>query len=109
MKPMRVQMTRRNLLVDASLLMAVWYLLLPSPALAYWDVNTGTYIVQLIMGLGVAFWMSFKHSFIMKWFKRGEKPSVTTSAVTTSVTAAGSAPTATLLEPAQSPKPADEA
>jgi hypothetical protein len=35
--------------LDALILMIVWFLLLPSPAQAYFDLGTGTYLVQLIL------------------------------------------------------------
>ncbi len=50
----------------AALLMAIWYVLLPSPAQAYFDLGVGTYLVQMILAFLAAFWLSFRQSWIGK-------------------------------------------
>jgi hypothetical protein len=64
-------MSKVAFLADALLLLTIWYLFIPSPALAYFDLGTGTYIVQLIFGVGAAFLLSFKSS-VVKWFRRSK-------------------------------------
>lgn len=54
------------LLFKASLLAAIWYVLLPSPAMAYFDLGTGTYLVQMVLAFLAAFWLSFKQSWLAK-------------------------------------------
>jgi hypothetical protein len=51
------------LFLHAVILTAIWFVLLPAPAQAYFDVNTGTYILQLVFGFGAAFWLSIKSTF----------------------------------------------
>lgn len=54
------------LLFKAALLAAIWYVLLPSPALAYFDLGTGTYLVQMVLAFLAAFWLSFRQSWLAR-------------------------------------------
>lgn len=54
--------------LNALWLALVWLVFVPCPAHAYFDLGTGTYMVQLIFGFGAAFLLSLKH----KWFKKGK-------------------------------------
>lgn len=46
------------------LLLAIYYFGLAAPAQAYFDITTGTYILQTILGLGAALWLSLRTSMI---------------------------------------------
>jgi hypothetical protein len=52
--------------LDALILMMVWFLLLPSPAQAYFDLGTGTYLVQLMLAFGATAWFSLRRVFVGK-------------------------------------------
>jgi|688.fasta_scaffold1197383_1 hypothetical protein len=45
-------------------LLTIYYFGLAAPAHAYFDLGTGTYILQMILGLGAAFWLSLRTSYI---------------------------------------------
>ncbi len=52
-------------------LLAIYYFLTPPPALGYFDLGTGTYMLQMILGFGAAIWLSMRTSWIR--FGRGKK------------------------------------
>ncbi len=52
--------------LDALLLTMVWFLLLPSAAQAYFDLGTGTYLVQLMLAFGATVWFSLRRVFVGK-------------------------------------------
>ncbi len=56
-----------DLLFNGIVLAAIWYLTMPSPALAYFDLGFGTYMLQLIFGFGAAFALAAKSSLKRKW------------------------------------------
>jgi hypothetical protein len=67
--------------LDALILMIVWFLLLPSPAQAYFDLGTGTYLVQLMLAFGATAWFSLRKVFVKPKFpKISEASSVEKSA-----------------------------
>ncbi len=51
-------------LFDALLLALVWFVLLPSPASAYFDLGTGTYLVQLLLAFLAMSWFSIKRVLV---------------------------------------------
>lgn len=48
-----------GLLFGSAALSAYCFLVMPQPALAYFDLGFGTYLIQLICGFGAAIWLSF--------------------------------------------------
>jgi hypothetical protein len=56
--------------LDALILMMVWFLLLPSPAQAYFDLGTGTYLVQLMLAFGATAWFSLRRVFVKPKFSK---------------------------------------
>jgi hypothetical protein len=46
------------------LLFAIYYLFLAPPAYGYFDLGTGTYMLQMLLGFGAAVWLSMRTSFI---------------------------------------------
>jgi len=61
-----------TLLGNAVLLALYCYVAMPAPAHAYFDLGTGAYMLQMIFGVGAAFFLSFKHQIARKlnWGKR---------------------------------------
>jgi len=55
-------MTKVTITIDALALTALWYFVFASPAQAYFDMGSGTYVVQVVLGFGAALWLSLKHS-----------------------------------------------
>jgi hypothetical protein len=54
---------------DVLLLLAFVMFAIPAPAHAYYDFAMGTYMIQLVLGVGAAFLLSFK-SQIARFFKQ---------------------------------------
>ncbi|MBU6451923.1 MAG: hypothetical protein KGS72_09115 [Cyanobacteria bacterium REEB67] len=52
------------LLSNCLALFAIYYLLMPAPAYGYFDLGTGTYIIQMVLGFGAAVWLSLRTSWI---------------------------------------------
>jgi hypothetical protein len=65
------------LLSNCLALFAIYYLLLPAPAYGYFDLGTGTYIIQMVLGFGAAIWLSLRTSWIR--FDRKKKAGVLAS------------------------------
>ena len=59
-------MCKKTALLDAILLAMIWFLLLPSAAQAYFDLGTGTYLVQLMLAFAATAWFSFRRVFVGK-------------------------------------------
>jgi hypothetical protein len=59
-------MLARLAIVDCLVLAAIWLLLLPSPAHAYFDLGVGTYLIQMIAALVVTTGFSFRKIFSRK-------------------------------------------
>ena len=72
------------LLSNCLALFAIYYLLLPAPAYGYFDLGTGTYMLQMILGFGAAIWLSLRTSWIR--FDR-KKKGVTSAPADTTITA----------------------
>ncbi len=67
------------LLRKALILTAIWYVLMPSPAYAYFDLNFTTYIIQMLLGVAAAGWLMFKDSwrrFIVNPFNKNKNKKV---------------------------------
>ncbi len=67
------------LLKNALILTAIWYVLMPSPAYAYFDLNFTTYIIQMLLGVAAAGWLMFKDSwrkFIVNPFKKDKNKKI---------------------------------
>jgi len=64
---------RFSIFTDALLLACIWYFLYACPAQAYFDLNMCSYLLQLSLGLGAAFWFSFKSSLVKTFFKKKTK------------------------------------
>ena len=62
------------LLSNCLALFAIYYFLMPAPAYGYFDLGTGTYMVQMALGFGAAIWLSMRTSWIR--FGRKKKVSV---------------------------------
>lgn len=60
---------RSLLLTDAIALASIIYFLMPTPAHAYFDLGTGTYLVQLFFAFTAAFWFSFRKTIKQTFFK----------------------------------------
>jgi hypothetical protein len=56
--------------LDALILMIVWFLLLPSAAQAYFDLGTGTYLIQLMLAFGATVWFSVRRVFVKPKFSK---------------------------------------
>ena len=56
----------RILALDALILMAIWTVLLPSAAQAYFDFGTGQYLFQLILAFGATIWFSLRRVVVGK-------------------------------------------
>jgi len=65
----------RPLFTNCLALLAFYYFLTPPPALGYFDLGTGTYMLQMILGFGAAIWLSMRTSWIR--FGRSKKKAVT--------------------------------
>jgi hypothetical protein len=65
------------LLSNCLALFAIYYLLLPAPAYGYFDLGTGTYMLQMALGFGAAIWLSLRTSWIR--FDRKKKASADTN------------------------------
>ncbi len=63
-------MQQRRFFANALVLAGIYGLLLPSPALAYWDLNFGTYLLQLAFAFGATAWISLRHSWKKGWGKK---------------------------------------
>jgi hypothetical protein len=61
-----VKVMLKLMALDALMLMMVWFLLLPSAAQAYFDLGTGTYLVQLMLAFGATVWFSLRRVFVGK-------------------------------------------
>ena len=61
--------------LDALVLMVAWFLLLPSPAQAYFDLGTGTYLVQLMLAFGATVWFSLRRVFVKPKFSKPSEAS----------------------------------
>ena len=75
-RPKHQALSADGLFANAVLLAAIWYLLLPSPALAYFDLGFGTYMMQLIFGFGAAAFLALRSSLQRKfkgWMKKEPK------------------------------------
>jgi hypothetical protein len=59
----------RPLATNCLILVAFYYFLTPPPALGYFDLGTGTYMVQMLLGFGAAIWLSMRTS----WIRFGRK------------------------------------
>ena len=57
------------LLTNCLALLAIYYFIIPPPALGYFDLGTGTYMVQMLLGMGAAIWLSMRTS----WIRIGRK------------------------------------
>jgi hypothetical protein len=55
-----------TLLGNAVLLALYFYVAVPAPAHAYFDLGTGAYMLQLIFGVGAAFFLSFRQQVARK-------------------------------------------
>lgn len=66
------------LLKNAIILAAIWFVLLPSPAHAYFDLGVGTYMIQLIAAFTVGYWLSARQ-FWKKRFGKKEESSLVDS------------------------------
>jgi hypothetical protein len=62
--------------LDVLVLTAVWFVLMANAAQAYFDLSTGTYLIQVVMAFAVTGWFSLKRVFVKP------KPSVSTSSST---------------------------
>jgi hypothetical protein len=69
-----------TLLTNCLVLFAIYYFITPPPALGYFDLGTGTYMLQMILGFGAAVWLSLRTSFIR--YGRNKKKPVADNAVT---------------------------
>ncbi len=65
------------LLTDALLLFVLWYVFIPQPACAYFDLNMGTYLLQVLFAVGTAAWFSF-----MSGWRKFKKPFASSAAKT---------------------------
>ena len=45
-------------------LLTIYYFGLAAPAHAYFDLGTGTYLLQMILGFGAAMWLALRTSMI---------------------------------------------
>ena len=63
-----------TLLGNAVLLALYFYVAIPAPAQAYFDLGTGAYMLQLIFGVGAAFFLSFRQQVVRKLNWRKPKP-----------------------------------
>jgi hypothetical protein len=54
----------RPLFTNCLALFAIYYFLTPPPALGYFDLGTGTYMLQMLLGFGAAIWLSMRTSWI---------------------------------------------
>lgn len=52
------------LLSNCLALFAIYYFLMPAPAYGYFDLGTGTYMIQMLLGFGAAVWLSMRTSWI---------------------------------------------
>jgi len=52
------------LLSNCLALFAIYYFLMPAPAYGYFDLGTGTYMLQMLLGFGAAVWLSMRTSWI---------------------------------------------
>jgi hypothetical protein len=52
--------------LDVLVLTAVWFVLMANAAQAYFDLGTGTYMVQVIMAFAVTGWFSLKRVFVKR-------------------------------------------
>jgi hypothetical protein len=52
-------------LKDIALLTAAWFFIFAGPAHAYFDLGTGAYLLQLVLGFAFAFWISFRKQVAM--------------------------------------------
>jgi len=59
-------MFKRTWLLDAAMLAVIWLLMLPSAAQAYFDLGTGTYLIQLLIAFAATAWFSVKRVFVGK-------------------------------------------
>jgi hypothetical protein len=71
----------RSGFIDAVMLTSVWYFCFAAPAHAYFDLNMGAYMMQLIFGFGAAFLFSMKSKFKKKKPKAGI-PAIASQAAT---------------------------
>jgi hypothetical protein len=68
----------RCLPMKHALLLAVFlYFLAPCPAHAYFDLGTGTYMLQLLFAFGAAVWISFRNSWPVKMLRKDNTASAT--------------------------------
>ncbi|HEY9772970.1 MAG TPA: hypothetical protein V6C81_04110 [Planktothrix sp.] len=57
-------------LLDVLTLFLIYYLVIPPPAHAYFDLGVGAYMLQLVFGFGAAFWLSLKSKMMRKYKAR---------------------------------------
>ncbi|MBS2008535.1 MAG: hypothetical protein JST01_15920 [Cyanobacteria bacterium SZAS TMP-1] len=83
---MKYRMTDRIslLLSNCLILFAIYYFLMPAPAYGYFDLGTGTYMVQMLLGFGAAVWLSMRTSWIR--IGRVRKPKTADGAPTEAAT-----------------------
>ncbi len=69
--------------LDVLVLTGTWYFLFATPALAYFDIGVGTYLVQLLFGVGAAFFLSFRSNIMRRFSKKPPQTSNTSVSTTT--------------------------
>jgi hypothetical protein len=72
-------MLKKSAIVEAIFLSLFLFLSCPARAEAYFDLGTGTYMVQVIFAVAAAFWISFRKS-IADFCRKPVKPADSHSA-----------------------------